>query len=592
VSPVDDDTIAELAPTVAPTERDAVGADEAPLSTTLPGYDLGARLGMGGMGEVVVGFDRSIGREIAIKRIRQGVGSSQAVERFLREARIQARLEHPAIVPVYALGHDRGGNPYFTMKRLDGTTLQDQLRTPTARSLHELLRTVIDACRAIQLAHARGVVHRDIKPANIMVGSFGEVYVLDWGIARIVDDREVVARGGDVSTLDGMTEAGAMVGTPGYMAPEQVLGATDVGPPADVYAIGAILYEVLAGVPLHPPGRAALHTTVAGVTESPCQRAPDRPIPPELDALCLAALATEPTARPAIEQVADGIQRYLDGDRDHERRRELAAGELATARAALAAPDPDRATAIRAAGRALALDPKSHDAATLISSLMLQPPAQPPPSLAAVLAESDARVQRRQARAATLALCAVLVFLGAVALEGARDLVLLGGTAIYTATVAALAWSVSRRNVHRFEMWIVAAGNAMLAALLSRLFGPLIVTPIVISIMAVSLTSYPLLMHHSRIVIAMLVAAWLGPVALESAGVLAETWRVEDGRVVSMSSLIEIRGHTTAALLIGANVLAIVVIGMFANTLARARHAAQRDVEIQAWHLRHLLPDR
>jgi hypothetical protein len=583
------DPLGELAETMpsSPTAEQP----EASASGSVPGYDLGERLGEGGMGEVRLGFDREIGREIALKRIRSGVSSAQTISRFLREARIQARLEHPAIVPVYTLGHDSDGNPYFTMKRLDGMTLADLLHTPPA--LHELLRTLIDVCRAVQFAHAHGVVHRDLKPANVMVGKFGEVYVLDWGIARIVSEADSVAKPGGITTLDGKTVAGALIGTPGYMAPEQIERAGQVTLAADVYAVGAMLFEVLAGEALHPIGIPAIAQTLSGVEGSPRKRAPGRVIPPELDELCVAALATDPLARPPIETIANGIQRYLDGDRDHERRRELAAIELQAARVALSVGDEaHRSDAMRAAGRALALDPKSHDAATLISSIMLQPPSQLSPRLAVVLAESDARVQRKQGRAAALALVAVVLFLGAVSIDGARDGGLLAGIAVYATFTAVLAWSASRRDVGRAEMWIVAAGNAMLAALLSRLFGSLIVTPVVTCIMAVSLTSYPQLMRHRRLVIAMLLVSWLAPVLLEQAGLIAETWKVEGDRIVSMSSILDIGGRTTSILLIGANVLAIVVIGMFASALAHARHAAQREVEIQAWHLRQLLPDR
>jgi len=139
-------------------------------------------------------------------------------------------------------------------------------------------------------------------------------------------------------------------------------------------------------------------------------------------------------------------------------------------------------------------------------------------------------------------------------------------------------------------MWIIAVGNVVLGALLSRLFGPLIITPVVSCIMAVSLTSYPQLMAHARIVIAMLVLAWLGPVLLEYAGVLAPTWTVIDGAVVSTSHAVELSSTATSALLIFGNCMAIMVIGAFANALARSRREAQRSVEIQAWTLKQLLP--
>ena len=545
------------------------------------------------MGEIVVGLDASIGREVAIKRLREGNKSEVAVGRFLREARIQARLEHPAIVPVHALGADANGNPFFTMKRLAGETLADRLRAKARPSQQELLRWLVDVCQAIALAHRRGVIHRDLKPANIMVGELGEVYVLDWGIARIVDEHETVARGGDVTTLDGLTEAGALFGTPGYMAPEQAEGSLDVGRAADVYALGAILFEILAGETLHPIGRGAIASTLSGIDGSPARRRPERAIAPELDALCSEALALDPARRPSALEFAARIQGYLDGDRDVAHRTQLAKAELASARAALESGDVTRrAAAIRSAGRALALDPESHDAAIVITTLMLEPPAAHPPELAAELAASDAAVQQRQGRVATLTFAAALLLLGAAALNGTRDAISLGAMAVYTLALAGFVFGVSRHAASKPEMWIICIGNAILAALLSRVFGPLVVAPVICCIMTVSLTSYPQLMYRAPIVIGILIASWAGPVLLERAGVLASTWSIADGKITTTSTIVEIGGTSTTILVIGANILGIIVIGLFANALARSRHAAQRNVEIQAWQLRQLLPDR
>ncbi|MEO8553453.1 MAG: serine/threonine-protein kinase, partial [Kofleriaceae bacterium] len=292
-----------------------------------PGYQVGELIGRGGMGEVVVAQDQRIGREVAVKRIRAKSPTHDAVDRFLREARIQARLDHPAIVPVYELGTDTDGLPYFTMKRLTGVTLTKHIAdgTPIKRQL----RALVDVCLAIQLAHTRGVVHRDLKPSNIMLGDYGEVYVLDWGVARVIADQTRATHpmhaitGRDDAIEDGTT-SGAILGTPGYMPPEQIRGS-EVGISADVYALGAILFEILAGEPLHPRGEAALATTLTHPQEAPARRVTDRTIPPELDGVCFDALAEAPDARPTARELADRIQAYLDGDRDVERRRILAA---------------------------------------------------------------------------------------------------------------------------------------------------------------------------------------------------------------------------------------------------------------------------
>src|SRR5687768_958876 len=251
----------------------------------IPDYELRDVIGRGGMGEVVLAHHHQIGRDVALKRLRADQPTPELVERFLREAKIQARLDHPSIAPVHELGFDPEGLPYFTMKRVAGTTLGEHL------SRHEkpqrLLRALVDVCQALELAHARKIVHRDLKPQNIMLGDYGEVYVLDWGVARVLGGRATTDRSSiddDVITLDGVTKAGALLGTPGYMSPEQARGEP-VEPAADIYALGSMLFEILTGEPLHPRSREALATTIANTERSPAARRPDRNIAPELDAL-------------------------------------------------------------------------------------------------------------------------------------------------------------------------------------------------------------------------------------------------------------------------------------------------------------------
>jgi len=142
-------------------------------------YRVLKRLGKGGMGEVMAVRDSAIGREIALKRIRKADPSDAMVQRFLREATIQARLDHPAIVPVYDIGRDDQGVPFFTMKKLAGTTLVNLLDDHKNYPLQRLLRAFADVCLAIEFAHVRGIIHRDLKPDNIVLGEFGEVYVID-----------------------------------------------------------------------------------------------------------------------------------------------------------------------------------------------------------------------------------------------------------------------------------------------------------------------------------------------------------------------------------------------------------------------------
>src|SRR5262245_39411766 len=174
---------------VAITGEEMRGADRpAPDPDAILGgrYRLGRRIGKGGMGEVMAARDTQIARDVAIKRMRAAAPSERAIQRFLREAMVQGRLEHPAIVPVHEIGRDTDNLPYFVMKKLTGTPLVKILEDRTSVPLQRILRAFADVCLAVEFAHVRGIVHRDLKPDNIVLGDFGEVWVLDWGVAKIV----------------------------------------------------------------------------------------------------------------------------------------------------------------------------------------------------------------------------------------------------------------------------------------------------------------------------------------------------------------------------------------------------------------------
>src|ERR1700733_2280351 len=374
-----------------PTESDATvitAAEASVIGETLERYRIDDVLGRGGMGEGLSARDEQIGRSVAIKRLRVANPTAEVVARFLREARIQGRLEHPAVVPVHEVRTD-GDQPFFVMKQPAGTTLADliaklQLRRSEATlSRQRLLRAFADVCLAIEFAHARGVIHRDLKPANIVLGDYRGVYVLDWGIGGIDQDPD----GGrhsfaDIDTMDGTeTVVGAILGTPGYISPEQIRGDATLDGRADVYSLGCILFEILALEPLHPRGQAAIASALAGIDARASIRAPDREIPPELDWICVSATQTDPRHRFATaRQLGEAVQRFLDGNRDVVLRKELARSELAAARAALdgGSGAVQRSAALRYAARALALDPTDREPADLVGRLMLQPPFDAP----------------------------------------------------------------------------------------------------------------------------------------------------------------------------------------------------------------------
>jgi eukaryotic-like serine/threonine-protein kinase len=582
---------------------------------TLPevGYQLGASIGKGGMGEVIAAFDRRIGRDVAVKRMRSPHPSEEATTRFLREARIQARLDHPAIVPVHELGTDDAGRPYFTMKRLAGRTLGQRMAETEGGTAPErqLLRAFVDVCLAVEFAHARGVVHRDLKPSNIMLGDYGEVYVLDWGVARVLAEPVTgepgaapsAAAGGaaadaiasidsvdSIASIDEGTKTGTLLGTPGYIAPEQLKG-DPAAPPADVYALGSILFELLAGEPLHPRShQKAIASTLAAPQELPSRRRPDRAIPPELDHACEGALAEDPAERPTAHQLAHRVQAYLDGDRDIERRRALATQQLRSAREVLASDDPDRrTTALRRAGRALALDPESQDAGELIGALLLEPPSPgSSPALAASLDEHERQIARYRSKQAIYAYLSLFALLPTVFLLDVRNwAVVIACYAIVSIGIAA-SWLHIRTGRPSVPVTLVVTFS--LALLFTRIASPFVLTPLLICCALAAITSIPAIAERPWLVMTWTAVTVVAPFACEAAGVLPRTWWVTSRNMVIAGDLFDARGQDEEIALVIAHVLFTLVVGWLALAISRRRLDAQRQLYVQAWHLGQLVP--
>ncbi len=565
---------------------DQQGRERAPR-LSLPGYEVGAAIGEGGMGEILLARDPKIGRDVAIKRMRTAAPSTELVDRFLREAKIQARLDHPAIVPVYELGYDHEGRPYFTMKRLAGTTLLDRLGKGGA-SLQSLLRAFVDVCLAIDFAHARGVVHRDLKPANIMLGDYGEVYVLDWGVARIATIANApspAAGSPSVAPETAHTQAGALLGTPGYMSPEQARGE-EVDSASDVYALGAILFEILAGEPLHTRGN-TLQSTLTRPTDAPARRRPERAIAPELDGACTAALAADPHERPTARALGDRVQRYLDGDRDLERRRALAAELVALARAAAADVDR-RADAIRDAGRALALDPESPDAGALMMTLMLEPPKQLPASLVRHLEAIDHTTSVQSARLASVALTCAFVLLPVMMWAQAASGWLIAAIFSVIGMLAINAYLQSRSG--RTNELVPLALGTLLIVLMAELLSPFVLVPVAICGFIVGLGGQPQLLHRPKLVAAAGATAFGAPLVLQALHVLPTTWTLSHGQLVVTSRLLSLDGTAGNIALVASHILVIGVVCIFLRTVTASRRRARNQVEIQAWQLRQMLP--
>lgn len=273
--------------------RDLVERPELPTTR----YEILDRLGEGGMGVVYLARDRDLGREVALKVLRAPDPSAEERDRILREARILASLEHPGITPVHDVGVLSDGRVFYVMQHVRGERLDSFAHS--ARSRAELLRAFRQVCNAVAFAHAAGVIHRDLKPQNVMLGAFGEVLVLDWGVAKLRGQPlEATHTTGSQPTGED-TAPGAVMGTPGYMAPEQLTGqSAAVDERADVFGLGGILSFLLTGD--HPP---------AGLPEGERWLA----VPAPLRAICERARAPQPERRyRSASELADDVANYLD----------------------------------------------------------------------------------------------------------------------------------------------------------------------------------------------------------------------------------------------------------------------------------------
>ncbi len=277
-------------------------------------YEQIAEHARGGLGRIVRAVDRRLGRTVAVKELLRRDDWHEA--RFMREALITARLEHPGIVPVHEAGRWPNGDPYYVMKLVEGRTLKELMAQHYGlRDRIALLPHVIAVADAVGYAHSEGVIHRDIKPSNVIVGAFGETIVVDWGLARDSTrdlaeptSEDLLAHGSGVSTV-----SGKIVGTPKYMAPEQARGEL-VDPRADVYAIGAVLYELLSGKAPHTDDtpEAVLDRVIAGPPPLLAAVAPN--VPSELADIVAKAMARVPADRYANATIlAEDLRRFQTG---------------------------------------------------------------------------------------------------------------------------------------------------------------------------------------------------------------------------------------------------------------------------------------
>ncbi|MCA8939116.1 MAG: protein kinase, partial [Planctomycetes bacterium] len=309
-------------------------------------YELLQEVGRGGMGKVYLAFDRFLDREVALKQLlakhspahphTNPADTNMVIERFLREAKVTAQLDHPNIIPIYEIAEREDGEIFYTMKFVRGVSLLSRLDAINTneelsddQKLDERLKLLgyfIDACHGVAYAHSKGVLHRDIKPENVMIGKYGESLVVDWGLAKIIGQEESevetdIFKSGmiqvDENATDNLTQAGSIFGTPAYLAPEQARGENSkVGPHSDIFSLGAMLYELISGhSPLHAETlRATLFKAAMGEfqpLEEVCPNAPR-----ELCAIVARTMAKKPEDRwKSADDLAAELEAWRSGGR-------------------------------------------------------------------------------------------------------------------------------------------------------------------------------------------------------------------------------------------------------------------------------------
>lgn len=586
------------------------------------------------MGEVRCFTDRRIGRDVAVKVMTEGHPT-----RFLREARVQGQLEHPSIVPVYDMGIDPAGNVYFTMRRVQGKTLARVLRALSEgdeQSLadfkeHKLLSAFAQVCLAVDFAHSRGVIHRDLKPANIMLGPFGEVYVLDWGLAKVREDgdsEEVASRNAafehevqiesaigrstdrllldatataiesSTSATTSSTTSRDLMGTPGYMSPEQVR-CENIDARSDVYALGVVLYEILALESFHR-GRAEARmiSTLAGVNLKERSREPfARPIPGALMTVIERSVQLRREERyVSARALYEAIEAYLDGTRDAEQRRLRAEAHAQAATVAVdkavATDDREgslRCAAMRAISGALALDPTNEEAMRALVRLVTEPPREVPKEVEDELLAEANEGRRQTSRIMPLAALAFFIGVPMAILSGVRDSAML--IVINIAWIAAIGaqlawarWGYARHGLLTLPLW------GMALALFSRVFGSYVLTSGVASAICAAFMLHNQDRKKRLLIVGALSLAIAAPQGLEHLGLIAPSYVFEDGMMIVMPRVHSISAVPMQATLFLGGILLVALPALFLGRVRDVAEDNRRRQLLTTWHLRQFLP--
>ncbi len=592
------------------------------ITSSLLSHDVRYRtedvLGKGGMGRVLLAHDQVVGRRVALKQLQPDrVADSGSRARFGREAKLQGQLEHPAIVPVYDIGTDGEGNPFFTMRRVRGQPLDQILQTmaigqPTKFTRHKLLTAFAQLCLAVHYAHERGVVHRDIKPSNIMLGSYGEIYLLDWGIAKVADEQTSSPRPSFADELDTPagphTGRGAVMGSLVTMAPEQALGA-EVDARSDVYALGAVLFEILTFEPFHPMGAFAevVKKVVYGVEPRPSVRVPEADVPPELEEIVVRATKLHPDDRfPTALAMQERLEAYLEGDRDQQLRREGARKHAEAAKAAAdealgrveggrggdapAAPEETaRERALREVGRALALDPQNELALGTFVALLTSPPKELPRE---VRDEELAHLRRRQ-RIAGIAAACLYGYISVNALFtwqlGVRDVPTFTNCHIGWAIAFVLSIVSAVRPSYKVLFAVLVTGLTT-SVYVTNVYGPFLIVP---TLLGVHAAIFALVRDWWLRILGMALTSigWTLSVFGERGGLFPKVLSYADGNLAMSSPVVVLPEGATTFFMYSAVLTSILAPALVIGALRSSSAKIELAARLQAWQLRRLAGD-